>query len=145
MPNASLFRSIALSPCLGTVLAASGHEDDERAIRNVVDQAISRLNRGDVTAFEDFWDEHADYAVVDGRLTKGRMQIQALFREMTRSGAGQQTVMIEQIRFITPELATVDGSWIVAGLGMPQARNYLRSRAEASIWLRREPDSGASS
>ena len=33
---------------------------------------------------------------------------------MARSGAGRQTVTIEQIRFITPELATVDGSWIVA-------------------------------
>jgi hypothetical protein len=34
---------------------------------------------------------------------------------MGKSGAGQQTATIEQIRFITPELATVDGSWIVTG------------------------------
>jgi hypothetical protein len=34
---------------------------------------------------------------------------------MGKSGVGQQTVTIEQIRFITPELATVDGSWTVMG------------------------------
>lgn len=34
---------------------------------------------------------------------------------MGKSGAGQQAARIEQIRFITPELATVDGSWAVTG------------------------------
>jgi uncharacterized protein (TIGR02246 family) len=115
MLHASFLGLVALSLCVGTLFAASGYEEDERTIRNIVDQAIGRLNKGDVTAFEDFWDQHADYVGVDGKLTKGRMQIQALFREMAKSGAGQQTVTVEQIRFITPELATVDGSWTVAG------------------------------
>jgi uncharacterized protein (TIGR02246 family) len=77
-----------------------------------------RLNRGDITAFEDFWDEDADYVSVDGRLIKGRLQIQAFYRDMVKSSAGQppqQTVSVEQIRFITSELATVDGSWMVTG------------------------------
>lgn len=106
---------IALPFCMGTMFAASGHDEDERVIRNMVDQSISRLNKGDVTAFEDFWDEQADYAGVDGRLTIGRSGIQALFRQMVKSGTGQQTVTVEQIRFITPELAAVDGSWVVTG------------------------------
>ena len=115
MLYSSFLGLIALSLYFGITLAASGHEKDDRTIRSMVDQAISRLNKGDVTAFDDFWDEHADYVGVDGTLTKGRLQIEALFREMAKSGVGQQTVTIEQIRFITPELATVDGSWIVAG------------------------------
>ena len=86
-----------------------------------------------------------DWSLEGGIILCSPPQIQALFLEMARSGAGRQTVTIEQIRFITPELATVDGSWIVAELGMPKARSYLRSGAEASIWFRREPDSGASS
>jgi hypothetical protein len=48
----------------------------------MVDQAITRLNRGDVSAFADFWDENADYVGVDGKLTRGRSQIQGLFRQM---------------------------------------------------------------
>lgn len=96
---------------------ASDHEESERTIRGIVEQAISRLNQGDITAFEDFWDEDADYVSVDGRLIKGRLQIQAFYREMANASAGQtqQTVLIEQIRFIASDLATVDGSWTVTG------------------------------
>ena len=115
MLSSSFLVLIALSLCLGGACAASGHDEDERSLRSMVDQAIIRLNRGDVTAFEDFWDEHADYGGVDGKLTKGRTAIQALFREMAKAGIGQQTVTIDQIRFITPQLAAIDGSWTVAG------------------------------
>ena len=101
---------------IALLLAASGREKDERTIRSMVDQAISRLNKGDVAAFEEYWDEHADYVGVDGKLTKGRVQIEALFREMAKAGVGQQT--------------TVDGSWIVAGArDRERAGNCLRSKA----------------
>ncbi|OLC44808.1 MAG: hypothetical protein AUH43_17805 [Acidobacteria bacterium 13_1_40CM_65_14] len=91
-------------------------EDDERAIRNMVDQAIGRLNRGDVTAFEDFWDEGADYVAVDGTLIRERAQIQAFFRKLAASSSSsQQTASIDRVRFLTPELAIVDGSWTVTG------------------------------
>ena len=81
----------------------------------MVDEAIIRLNRGDVTAFDDFWDENADYVGVDGRLTKGRSEIQNRLRQMAKGSAGQQVGTIEQIRFITQDLATVDGTWTVTG------------------------------
>jgi uncharacterized protein (TIGR02246 family) len=90
-------------------------DEDERIIRRMVAQAVSRLNRGDVTALDAFWDETADYVGVNGRLVKGRVAIQALFRQMANGSGGQQTVTVEQVRFITPELATVDGAWTVTG------------------------------
>ena len=105
---------IGLSVCLGVIHAGSSEQEDERTIRSMVDQAIIRLNRGDVSAVADLWAEDADYVGVDGKLTKGRSQILSLFRQM-KTGAGQQSATIEQIRFVTPELATVDGSWIVTG------------------------------
>lgn len=111
----SYFGLFAISLCLSAICTASPNDEDERTIRTMVEQAISRLNKGDATAFDDFWDKDADYVSVDGRLIKGRSQIQVVFREMAKAGAGQQTVLIEQVRFITPELATVDGSWTVTG------------------------------
>lgn len=106
---------ITLWICLAMIKAAPSQKEDEQTIRDMVDEAISRLNRGDVTAFDDLWDERADYVGVDGRLTKGRSQIQKLFREMAKGAAGHQVATIEQIRFITAEVATVDGSWTVTG------------------------------
>jgi uncharacterized protein (TIGR02246 family) len=98
---------------VGSIHAASPGED-ETVIRTMVDQAVKRLNKGDLTALEEFWEEGADYVGVDGKLIKGRIQIQALFREAAGK-TGQQTATIEQIRFITPEIATVDGTWTVSG------------------------------
>ncbi|MCI0663822.1 MAG: SgcJ/EcaC family oxidoreductase [Acidobacteria bacterium] len=90
---------------------------DEQAIRMMVDQAISRMNKGDITVVEDFWDENADYVSVDGRLIAGRAQMKAFFSEILRLSAGgiQQVSTIESIRFLTPELAIVDGSWTISG------------------------------
>jgi uncharacterized protein (TIGR02246 family) len=106
---------IALLLSLGAVYAASTNEEDERTIRGMVDQAVARLNKGDVSALDDFWDENADYVGVDGTFIKGRARMQAFFRKMAESSTGQQVASVEQIRFITPELATVDGSWTVTG------------------------------
>ena len=79
---------------------------------------------GDITAFVDYWDEGADYVSVDGRLIKGRAQIQEFFGKMSssRTGQPQQTAAIDQIRFITPELATVDGSWTITGVRDAQGK-----------------------
>ena len=98
---------------VGSIHAASPGED-ETVIQTMVDQAVKRLNKGDLTVLEEFWEEGADYVGVDGKLIKGRTQIQALFREAAGK-TGQQTATIEQIRFITPEIATVDGTWTVSG------------------------------
>ena len=108
----------------------------------MVDQAISRLNRGDVSVFADFWDEDADYVGVDGKLTKGRGQIQSLFLQMGKSGTGQQCATIKQIRFITPELATVDGAWTVTGardasgkdLPAVRGRGFELVQKKSGIW-----------
>jgi len=34
---------------------------------------------------------------------------------MAKSSKGQQVASVEQIRFLTPAVATVDGSWTVTG------------------------------
>ena len=83
----------------------------------MVDQAISRMNKGDLTVLDDFWDENADYVGVDGRHIVGRVQMKAFFSEILRMSAGgmQQEGTIESIRFLTPELAIVDGSWTISG------------------------------
>lgn len=103
-------------------IAMSSHapvqrQDDERIIRNMVDQAVARLNRGDFAAVEEFWDEGADYVGVDGTMIRGRAEIHAFFQRLAPSSGvrPQQTASIERIRFMTPDVAIVDGSWTVDG------------------------------
>src|SRR5262249_53067414 len=99
------------------IFTDQSNQEDERTIRSMVEQAISRINKGDFTAIDDFWAQDADYVSVDGRLISGRNQIKAFFQELAKSSAGsaQQTSTIERTRFLTPELAISDGSWTVTG------------------------------
>jgi uncharacterized protein (TIGR02246 family) len=77
---------------------------------------------------DDFWDENADYIGVDGRLVKGRARMQAFFQKMAESSKGQQIASVEQIRFITPEVATVDGWWTVTGARGPDGKELAPIR-----------------
>lgn len=91
IPPWSYIGLITLWICLAMIKAAPSQKEDEQTIRDMVDEAISRLNRGDVAAFDDLWDERADYVGVDGRPTKGRSQIQKVFREMAKGAAGTKS------------------------------------------------------
>jgi len=90
-------------------------QSDEDAIRQMVSEAVRRLNQGDVTAIRDFWDEKADYVGIGGQFIRGSQAIEDFFTRLLRVGGGTETVTIEQVRFLSPELAIVDGSWTITG------------------------------
>jgi len=50
------------------------------------------------------------------------------FARIPKEGGGTQTATIEQVRFIAPDLAIVDGSGRLQARGMPMADHYLLSR-----------------
>jgi len=102
--------AIAVLVCVATVYVVSTKEEDERTIRSMVDRSVGQANQGDISALDDFCDENADYVGVDGTLIKGRAQMHAFFRKMAESSKRQQVEYVEQIRFITPQIATVDGA-----------------------------------
>jgi hypothetical protein len=68
---------------VSSMYAVSVSLPDEQIIRNMVNQAIERLNKGDTTAILGYWDDNADYVGVDGTLIKGKPQIQALFGRLS--------------------------------------------------------------
>jgi len=90
-------------------------QSDEDSIRHIVTEAVDRLNHGDATAIRDLWDENADYVSVGGKLIRGRRAMEDFFARIPKEGGGTQTATIEQVRFIAPDLALVDGSWTITG------------------------------
>jgi len=64
---------------------------------------------------------------------------------MAESSAGHQIVSVEQIRFITPELATVDGSWTVTGARGAGGKVLAPIKVEDLRSFRRETVNGDSS
>ena len=98
-------------------LVAGSAESDDQVLRKMVAEAVNRMNLGDVETFRDFWDEEADYVGVDGRLLTGRKAMEDALGPMIKAGAGKvtQNATIERVRFVTPDLAIVDGSWTITG------------------------------
>lgn len=88
---------------------------DDDTIRQMVADAVRQLNQGDLTTIRAFWDENADYVGIDGRFIQGRDAIEGLFSHLLKAGAGTETGTVEQVRFLSPDLAMVDGSWTIRG------------------------------
>ncbi len=117
-----LIWSVLIFICVGTVMAQPKHSD-EQTIRQMVADAIRRLNAGDMTAIHDFWDEEADYVTVDGRMLRGRVALEQFFSQMLSAATRPtQTATIERVRFIAPDVAIVDGSWIITGARDPSGK-----------------------
>lgn len=94
----------------------SNEQDDEAAIRHMVFEAVRRFNQGDPTVIQDLWASDADYVGVNGVFIHGRDAIARLFTSMLGGKQQpQQTANIDQVRFLTPDLAVVDASWKITG------------------------------
>jgi uncharacterized protein (TIGR02246 family) len=88
---------------------------DEDTIRQMVADAIRQLNQGDVSAIRAFWDDDADYVGIDGQFIRNRQAMEVFFDQLLKAGAGTEIATIERVRFLSSDLAIVDGSWTLAG------------------------------
>jgi uncharacterized protein (TIGR02246 family) len=99
----------------GVINSPAARASDESTIRQMVADAVRRLNQGDLTAIEEFWDEDADYVGIDGQFIHGRQAMRGLFAQLLKTGAGTEAATIEQVRFLSSDQAIVDGSWTISG------------------------------
>ena len=111
-PSILLLLAVVL---LGLAGSPPSPVSDESTIRQMVEDAVARINQGDLTAIDEFWDENADYVGLDGRFVHGRQAMREFFAQLLKTGAGTQAGTIEQVRFLASDLAIVDGSWTITG------------------------------
>lgn len=112
----------------GTVRAdahpASPKQDivNDIAIRKLYDEFTAAWNRHDVPALAKMWTIDADHVEPDGRIAKGRGEIETLLlrQHATVFNTTQLKLKIDQIYFVTGEVALVDGTYEVAGIRDPQ-------------------------
>jgi uncharacterized protein (TIGR02246 family) len=88
---------------------------DEAAIRQIVRSVETGWNAGDAAAFAAPFAVDADYVVVDGKRLKGRPAIEeghaAIYATIYKGSriAGE----IENLRFLSPEVAVVHVRWVL--------------------------------
>lgn len=112
--------------------APTANQADEAAIRELFQQLLDDWGRGDGYAYGSRFTEDADYVAFDGSHTRGRDQIAASHQQLfDRLMKGTRLVgRVEQIRFLSPEIALVHatGGTIFPGEAQPRpSRNSIQT------------------
>lgn len=108
---------------------------NERTIRKLYDEFTAAWNRHDTKTMGDMWALDGDHLEPDGRLAKGRAEVQALLNKQhaTVFKDSHLGLTIDSVWFITGDVALVDGSYEVSGIQdleghpIPTRRGHLTS------------------
>ena len=95
---------------------SSARENDEAPIREIVNKYVDARERIDPNAVEALFTGDADQLVSSGEWRKGRDAVVRGTMASSRSTGGKRTITVEQVRFVTPDVAIADGRYELTGL-----------------------------
>ena len=90
--------------------------NDEAPIREIVSKYVDARERNDPQAVEALFTSDADQLVSSGEWRKGRDAVVRGAMASSRSTGGKRTITVEQVRFVTPDVAIDDGRYELTGL-----------------------------
>ncbi len=89
---------------------------DETAIREIVNKYLGAREKKDAQAVEELFTKDADQLVSSGEWRRGRGEIVKGTLASSEKSGGKRTITVESIRFVTPDVALVDGRYELTGL-----------------------------
>src|SRR5215472_15435248 len=110
-------KQFILAPMLvaASVVNAANRNQDRDAIYRLIDSLASCWDRADAQGLAMLWQADGDIIVPDGSRLKGRNQIKNFYTAVFAGGYGASTAIatVGQLRFLSADLALVDGQFIV--------------------------------
>ncbi|MBF0547268.1 MAG: SgcJ/EcaC family oxidoreductase [Candidatus Riflebacteria bacterium] len=109
---------------------------DETGIRNLLKQYELAYNSGNASALAGLWTTDGDLFSLSGGIFRGQKEILTFFSEsLAKNYKDSQFHMgLDQVRFLTPNLAIVDGKWQITGGDLP--KGYPSSGIYTQIMIR---------
>ncbi len=126
--------SVSLTAIVSSLAQTPPTRTDEAAVREVVNQYVSARDLVDAAAIARLFTEDADQLVSSGEWRKGRDEVVKGTLASSQSAAGKRTIMVESVRFISPDVALADGRYEIAGTGGAPTR-----RMWTSLLMKRTP------
>jgi uncharacterized protein (TIGR02246 family) len=112
---------------------AQAAANDEAALRATVDAYSASLGTGDLNAIMNHWSPDADFTSDSGDVTKGRDAIGKLMAaNLAELKTGKSAVKIDTIRFLTNDVAAMDGA-----VEFTPANGPLESNRFSAVWARK--------
>lgn len=95
---------------------------DEKQIRELVARYVDAREKIDPQAVAPLFTPEADQLVSSGEWRRGRAALVEGTMASSRRNSGHRSITIETIRFLTPEIAIVDGRYELAGSNGTETR-----------------------
>jgi uncharacterized protein (TIGR02246 family) len=123
----------------GTLLAQAplSTGSDEATIRQLVQKYVDARELEDGNAIGALFTTDADQLVSSGEWRKGRDEIVRGTLASSQKEGGNRTISVEEVRFISPDVAVADGRYELTGLVGGQTRKMwttLICKRDASGW-----------
>jgi uncharacterized protein (TIGR02246 family) len=135
----------ALGPAQSNIGGAATDVKNEKAVRAVYDHFVAAWNRHDTAAMGKMYTVDGDHLEPDGNHVDGRDAVELLFQRQHESVFAHSRLMlnIQDVWFITQDVALVDGGYALSGARMPDGKELPERRghltavllAEGGQWL----------
>ena len=110
---------------------------DEAAVREVVRKYVNARELRDAAAIEALFTRDADQLTTSGEWRRGRDQVVPGTLESSRRNPGSRAIEVESVRFVAPDVAIVDGPYLITGptgAQVRQMRTTIVLKREAGAW-----------
>jgi uncharacterized protein (TIGR02246 family) len=122
--------------------AADTHDKDRVSIAQTVANFVNAWNIHDAHAFAMTFTEDADFTNVVGTHASGRANIEAFHAPMFAGifKDSHQTAQVRSIRFLRPDLASVDVDWQMTGAKTPDGALRPQRKGLSDFVMARQSD-----
>lgn len=133
----ALVMAAGLMPDLLARQQASPARGDEAAVRDVVARYVTAREARDPAAVAALFTSDADQLTTSGEWRRGREAIRAGTARSSERNPGSRRIVVETVRFLTPDVAVADGPYEIAaggGAAVRQMRTTLVLVRTAEGW-----------
>jgi uncharacterized protein (TIGR02246 family) len=107
--------ALAVMLLAASAVNADSRDQDRYAIYGLIDSLVACWDRADAQGLSRLWQNDGDIVVPDGSRLTGRHEIEKFYSGVFAGGYGASTAVatIARLRFLSADLALVDGQFVV--------------------------------
>ena len=132
-------RVVILTGYVSSVTSGADSQQDKTAIKSLIGDFAALWHKSDAHGLSMFWSPDGDFINPDGLVMNGRQQIEDFYAHAFAMGyAGTTaTATIDNVRFLKPEIAVVDGAFGISGMVAADHQALPSERGRYTVILRK--------